>query len=67
MKNIKQIEMGALYLDGAAQINPAYLEAGTIPQYQSDAKISIGEIPADHSECTITWNEVRVRLVPLQV
>lgn len=59
MNKIKQIELGALYLDGIVQTNPAiYRKVKAIPLYQPDAEITIGEAPEGRPECTIKWNEV---------
>lgn len=58
MNKIKQIELGALYIDGIVQDPTIYQKAKDIPLYQPDTEITISEAPEGKPECTIKWNEV---------
>jgi len=56
---MKQIKMGALYINDVVQkapVNPVW--DGDIPQYDGISNIQIRDVPADTPEALITWIEV---------
>lgn len=59
MNNLKQVKMGALYVDGVAQEIPFLPEAGRIARYsQTNSSIIIANHQPSRPESLITWNVV---------
>ena len=57
---MEQIKMGALYLDGLAQLNPQNpVWNGDIPKYDEKAKITVADAPEGNTDIQITWNVVK--------
>lgn len=59
MNNLRQVKMGALYVDGVAQEIPFLPEAGRIARYsQTNSSIIIANHQPSRPESLITWNVV---------
>lgn len=58
---MEQVKMGALFLDGVAQLNPKNPACdcdGDIPNYDGLSAITIAEAPKNRPDTFITWNIV---------